>query len=75
MKSTENEIFSKGTDFKYIYYLLKEGKVDQADTYLRQIYDVAVDIGTFNKPLIANIGGPICNSAAAALSQVSYLLV
>lgn len=75
MKSSREEVFSKGTDFKLMLNHIKNNNYTEAQNYLRNLYDLAITFGKINKPLIANITGPVYNSAASIVSNLPLSIV
>ena len=75
MKSSGEEIFSKGTDFKLMLNYMKNRNFTETQNYLRNLYDLAITFGKISKPLIANITGPVYNSAASIVSNLPLSIV
>ncbi|EGR29154.1 hypothetical protein IMG5_162090 [Ichthyophthirius multifiliis] len=68
--SKEGESFSRGTDFKFLINNVLKKHPEKSFQYLRNIYDLAVYIGKYNKPLLVNINGPITGSAASIFTRI-----
>lgn len=75
MKSSGEEVFSKGTDFKLMLNHIKQKNYSETQNYLKGLYDLAITFGKISKPLIANITGPVYNSAASIVSTLPLSIV
>ncbi|KAL4497195.1 hypothetical protein ABPG72_019515 [Tetrahymena utriculariae] len=72
--SKEAGVFSKGTDFKFLMKKIAEKEPHKAFDYLRELYDFAILIGKYNKPLLININGFITGSAASIFTRAPFAL-
>lgn len=45
LESSDSIVFSKGTDFKYILNNIKNSKFDIAESYIRSLFELAVEFG------------------------------
>ena len=53
---------------------MRQKKFEQVDEYLKSLYELAIQFGRFNKPILVSMAGPVYNSAASILSQVPFTL-
>jgi enoyl-CoA hydratase/carnithine racemase len=62
LKSEKEEVFSYGTDLKYLYYKKKNGEIEQIDKYLQKLYKLQNYIANYHKPLVT-----ICTGLASKI--------
>lgn len=72
--SKEGGVFSRGTDFRYLMKSIAEKEPHKAFDYLRELYDFAIFIGKYNKPLLININGLITGSAASIITRAPFAM-